>query len=125
MMRVATIGWAGAQFDDVSLAKLEPHIARLAGEGAQIIVAPEAAFRVSDRAVWRAQIGALAARYQVWLTLGYFDNERNFTASIGSRPTATYGRVTSRRIWYRFTRLTRAVAARAPKSRLTAPKLAT
>ena len=76
-MRVATIGWAGAQFDDVSLDKLEPHIARLAGEGARIVVAPEAAFAVANRSVWRAQIGAIAARHRVWLALGYFDDERN------------------------------------------------
>ena len=37
---------------------------------------PEAAFRVADRTAWRAQIGELAARYNVWLALGYFDNER-------------------------------------------------
>ena len=76
-MRVATIGWAGAQFDDVSLAKLEPRIEALAREGARLIVTPEAAFRVAERNAWRAQIGALAARHRVWLALGYFDGERN------------------------------------------------
>ncbi len=76
-MLVATIGWAGAQFDDFSLEKMEPHIAAAARDGAQIIVTPEAAFRVADRRVWRAQIGAIAARHRVWLALGYFDNERN------------------------------------------------
>ena len=76
-IRVATIGWAGAQFDVISLAKLEPHIQAATADGAKIIVTPEAAFRVADRNVWRAQIGALAARHKVWLALGYFDNERN------------------------------------------------
>ena len=76
-VRVATIGWAGAQFDDISLEKLEPHIAQAAQNGARVLVAPEAAFRVADRRVWRAQIGALAVRYQVWLAFGYFDCERN------------------------------------------------
>ena len=76
-MRVATIGWANIGADDVSLDKLEPHIARLAGEGARMVVAPEAAFRVANRRQWRAQIGALAARHQVWLALGYFDDERH------------------------------------------------
>lgn len=76
-MRVATIGWAGAQFDDISLDKLEPHIEAATAQGARIIVAPEAAFRVADRNVWRAQIGELAKRHNVWLALGYFDNELN------------------------------------------------
>ena len=75
-MRVATIGWAGAQFDDISLDKMEPHIQAATARGARVIVTPEAAFRVADRNVWRAQIGALATRYDVWLALGYFDNER-------------------------------------------------
>ena len=75
-MRVATIGWALAQFDDISLAQLEPHLQAATADGARIIVTPEAAFRVTNRDVWRAQIGALAAKYQVWLALGYFDNER-------------------------------------------------
>ena len=76
-MRVSTIGWAGAQFDDISLEKLEPHIRAATSRGARVIVTPEAAFRVSNRDVWRAQIGALAARYRVWLALGYFDSQRN------------------------------------------------
>ena len=76
-MRVATMGWASAQFDDIALAKIEPQIEALARDGAQLIVTPEAAFRVGDRAQWRREIGVLAARYEVWLALGYFDNERN------------------------------------------------
>ncbi len=76
-MRVATIGWASAQFDDISLKRIEPHIEAATGAGARVIVTPEAAFRVNDRNVWRAQIGALAARHNVWLALGYFDNELN------------------------------------------------
>ena len=75
-MRVAAIGWAGAQFDDISLEKLEPHLQAATGNGARIIVTPEAAFRVQNRDAWRAQIGELAARHNVWLALGYFDNER-------------------------------------------------
>ncbi len=75
-LRVATIGWALSQFDEFSLDKLEPHLAAATRDGAQVIVTPEAAFRVSDRAVWRAQIGELAKRHNVWLALGYFDNER-------------------------------------------------
>ena len=76
-LRVATIGWAGAQFDDISLAKLEPHIAAATANGARVVVTPEAAFRVQDRQLWRAQIGAIAVRHNIWLALGYFDNERN------------------------------------------------
>ncbi len=76
-MRVATIGWAGAQFNDISLEKIAPHLQAATANGARIIVAPEAAFRVADRQLWRAQIGELAQRYNVWLALGYFDNERN------------------------------------------------
>ena len=76
-MRVATIGWAGAQFDDISLEKIAPHLQAATANGARIIVTPEAAFRVANRETWRAQIGALAAKYHVWLALGYFDNERN------------------------------------------------
>ena len=75
-LRVATIGWAGAQFDAISLEQLEPHLTAATSQGARLVVTPEAAFRVADRRVWRAQIGALAARYNVWLALGYFDNER-------------------------------------------------
>ena len=73
---VATIGWAGAQFDDISLDKLEPHLQAATSRGARVVVTPEAAFRVDNREVWRAQIGILAKRYGVWLALGYFDNER-------------------------------------------------
>ena len=62
-MRVATIGWASAEFDDISLAKLEPHLQAATSRGAQLIVTPEAAFRVADRNLWRAQIGELAKRY--------------------------------------------------------------
>lgn len=76
-MRVATIGWAGAQFDDISLDKIAPHLEAATGAGARVIVTPEAVFRVNNRDVWRAQIGELAARHNVWLALGYFDNERN------------------------------------------------
>ena len=76
-MRVAAIGWAGAQFDDISLEKIAPDLQAATANGARIIVAPEAAFRVADRQIWRAQIGELAKRHNVWLSLGYFDNERN------------------------------------------------
>lgn len=88
-MRVATIGWAGMGFDDISLAKLEPHIQAATAQGAQIIITPEAAFRVANRQLWRAQIGALAAKYHVWLALGYFDNQRNINCIDWVAPDAT------------------------------------
>ena len=61
-------------------------------------MAPEAAFRVSDRANWRLQIGALAARFQIHLALGYFDERKNINCidfvlpdgSIGDRYVKTH-----------------------------------
>ena len=76
-VRVATLGWAGAFFDDINLTMLGEQIAAAARQGAQILVAPEAAFRVSDRDSWRREIGVLAARHQIYLALGYFDNTRD------------------------------------------------
>ncbi|RYX84841.1 hypothetical protein EON83_07815 [bacterium] len=78
-LRVATLGWAGTQFDALShLPNEYQSAARQASEnGARLLVTPEAAIHVQDRAHFRVAICTLAQRYNLALAIGYFDHKQN------------------------------------------------
>lgn len=74
-LRVATLGWAQSALD----VDLEIHIAarQAAKEGAQLLVTPEAAIHISNRADFRVTLCTLAQKYNLALAIGYFDDTKN------------------------------------------------
>ena len=82
-LKVATLGWAGAEagFDvgDVN-GDYARAVESAARQGARLVVSPEAAFAVADRDLFRPKLKAIAARHNVYLAVGYFDQKRNCNA---------------------------------------------
>ena len=81
-LKVATLGWGGlgaaSEFDVTDLSRdYARQVESAARQGAQLVVSPEAAFSVADRDAFRAQVKTLAARHQISLAIGYFDQKRN------------------------------------------------
>lgn len=78
-LRVATFGWAGSELD--ALAEIPPEFQKAASEAsalqARLLVTPEAAIHVQDRAHFRVAICTLAQRYNIALAIGYFDQKEN------------------------------------------------
>jgi len=76
-LRVAAFGWG--EYDgnfnrDLQVARA---IRQAAEQGAALLVLPEAAFQIADRAAFRRTFGNLARTHQIALAVGYFDLERN------------------------------------------------
>lgn len=78
-LRVAVFGWAGNAFDALTDIPAEfQNAAREANEqGARLLVTPEAAIRVQDRAHFRVSLCTLALKYNLALAVGYFDQKRD------------------------------------------------
>jgi apolipoprotein N-acyltransferase len=78
-LRVAVFGWAGNAFDALTDIPAEfQTAARQASEGgARLLVTPEAAIHVEDRAHFRVSLCTLALKYDLALAVGYFDQKRN------------------------------------------------
>jgi len=78
-LRIATFGWSGMAFDAlITLPAEYQNAAREASErGARLLVTPEAAIRVADRAHFRVALCTLALTYKIALAVGYFDDKAN------------------------------------------------
>lgn len=85
-MRVAAIGWATKDFQNVEYAQTQEGFEELfvkpatkaANEGAKFIVSPEMGFYINeyDREEWQAKFQKIASEYNVFLAVGYFDASR-------------------------------------------------
>lgn len=78
-LRVAVFGWAGNDFDALTdiPAEFQTAARKASEQGARLLVTPEAAMRVEDRAHFRVALCTLALKYNLALAVGYFDRERN------------------------------------------------
>ena len=78
-LRVATFGWAGTGFDGLTeVPAAFQDAAREASEaGARLLVTPEAAIHVANRAHFRVALQTLALKYRLALAVGYFDAAKN------------------------------------------------
>ena len=78
-LRVAVFGWAGNAFDALTELPAEfQTAARQASEqGARLLVTPEAAIQVQNRAHFRVSLCTLALKYNLALAVGYFDQKQN------------------------------------------------
>ncbi len=78
-LRVAVFGWAGNALDSSTDIPAEfQTAARQANErGARLLVTPEAAIQVQNRAHFRVSLCTLAQKYNLALAVGYFDQKQN------------------------------------------------
>ncbi len=76
-LRVAAFSW-GEESADFNRNKATVQAIRAASaQGAKLLVTPEAAFQVDDRAAFRRVFGELAKTHRIALSIGYFDQKAN------------------------------------------------
>lgn len=78
-LKVAALGWCESNFGTTEEKQLVfDRLLREAIEaGAQLVVTPETAFHVENRESWRRSVGAIAAKSQIALAVGYFDAQKS------------------------------------------------
>ncbi len=76
-LRVAAFGWGeNDSLTDRNLQIIQA-IRAASEKGAKLLVTPESAFQIPDRAAFRRIFGELAKTHKIALAIGYFDLERN------------------------------------------------
>ena len=74
-LRVATFGWAQTSFE--GLGQIQTLAREASEQGARLLVTPEAAIHVGNRAEFRVALCTLALKYNLALAIGYFDDAKN------------------------------------------------